>query len=72
MMRRWPAGVLLGLTFTLAVGDGVLLFLLREEVHLDALTAELTGAVMGTMHPGYVSVWVKDPGRGSPSVRGSR
>jgi hypothetical protein len=35
---------------------------LRDEVDLDDLTGELTGAVRDTVRPAYVSLWLKEPG----------
>jgi hypothetical protein len=37
---------------------------LRDEVDLDDLTGELTGAVRDTVRPAYVSLWLKEPGEG--------
>jgi hypothetical protein len=37
---------------------------LRDEVDLDDLTGELTGAVRDSVRPAYVSLWLKEPGEG--------
>jgi hypothetical protein len=38
---------------------------LRDEVDLDALTSDLQTVVTETMHPTYVSLWLRTPGASS-------
>ena len=47
---------------------------LRNEFDLDVLRDELVGAVMATVQPSHVSVWLRDPARAgaSPSPSGGR
>jgi hypothetical protein len=43
---------------------------LRNETHLDALSEDLVGVVRETMHPTYVSLWLRPalPSRGSETA----